>query len=216
MSSAATPRTRSEARLNTIPVYILSGGKSSRFGSDKALATVEGKTLLERIARSVESIASPLTIVADLPDKYAALGFRTIADFTPDSGPLGGLEAALVDAGTTPWVIVLSCDLIEMSVTWLHALLNHADSNVQAVAFKPDRWQPLVAAYHTSALPTVQSQLRSGQRRMQDLLNLIRTREAPLPADWPERLQANYRSDLPAKVDPGERNSSRPGAERQY
>ena len=34
-----------------LPAYILAGGKSSRFGSDKARAQVGGEALVARIAR---------------------------------------------------------------------------------------------------------------------------------------------------------------------
>ena len=98
-----------------MPVYILAGGRSSRFGSDKARALLDGEPLVARLARQIEPVARRVTVVAEAADTYADLGLRTIADRRPGLGPLAGLEAALLDATNPPkstadWLILLSCD----------------------------------------------------------------------------------------------------------
>ena len=45
--------------------YILTGGKSRRFGNDdKALALLGGQTLVERTARLIDAHCADLTLVA--------------------------------------------------------------------------------------------------------------------------------------------------------
>ena len=181
------------------PAYILAGGQSSRFGQDKARATLDGRPLIQRIAQVVRQWGDEPTVVADVAGKYDDLQLRTIADRRPGLGPLTGLEAALLDlterlAG--PWLLLLSCDLVELDSAWLDALLEaHCDGAV-AIAYRPDRWQPLLALYHASLVPEVSARLARQDRSMQSLLDAVETVEVPLPEDWPSTLQVNTPQDL--------------------
>ena len=66
--------------MDTLPVYILAGGKSSRLGRDKAMVEIGGEPLLVRVIRSLEPVAASVTVVADRLGKYRNLGIETIAD----------------------------------------------------------------------------------------------------------------------------------------
>ena len=89
---------------------VLAGGRSSRFGSDKALAVMpDGRTLLEHavavIAPHVETVVvcgRAMEGVTGLPDRPA-----------PDMGPLGGLNAALHHAASQGLggVLTIGCDM---------------------------------------------------------------------------------------------------------
>lgn len=87
---------------------VLAGGRSSRFGSDKALADLHGKPLLQH---AVDALALQCddTIVCgrDWP------GLKSVADRPgPDLGPLGGLAAALHHAAANAFdaVVSVGCD----------------------------------------------------------------------------------------------------------
>lgn len=178
--------------LDRIPVYILAGGRNSRFGADKARALVNGKPLICLIAQAVFQHAQKVCVIADTPNKYADLGFRTVVDVHPGQGPLGGLETALLDCSKSSWLLMLSCDLIQIRPDWVQTLLRLRADDQVCVAFRPGGlWQPLLALYHTDVLPIVQRRLSEGHLRMQDLLNQVHALEAPLPENWPSVLQAN-------------------------
>ena len=53
--------------MGNVQAYILAGGKSQRFGSDKSRARLGGTTLIGRTIRFVEKLDLPLTVVADRP-----------------------------------------------------------------------------------------------------------------------------------------------------
>jgi len=182
--------------MDRIPAYILAGGKSSRFGSDKAVALFSGQPLIQRLADAVRPHVARVVVVADQTDKYAHLGLRTIADLEPGLGPLGGLLTALSDCPDDNWLYLLSCDLLTLNPAWLDVLRKQRTTTSQAVAFKPDRWQPLLALYHMSIHRVVTKQLHSSDRSMQSLLSEVGTAQAPLPPDWPMVLQANHPRDL--------------------
>jgi molybdopterin-guanine dinucleotide biosynthesis protein A len=185
--------------MQPLPVYILAGGRSSRFGSDKARARLAGQPLIVRLAHSLHPIASRLTVVADQFDKYEDLGLATIMDRYPGwLGPLAGLHTALEHCRkyeTSEWVLLAACDLVEVKVDWVEALAAHAGGEAQAVLFRGERWEPLFALYHTSLLATVQEHLCRGTRAMRRLIEEVRHVAVPLPADWPMISQINSPED---------------------
>lgn len=85
---------------------ILAGGRSSRFGSDKALARMaDGRTLIDHAMAGLAPHVATVVICGregGLPDRPA-----------PDMGPLGGLNAALhhaLDHGFAG-VLTTGCDM---------------------------------------------------------------------------------------------------------
>ena len=79
---------------------ILAGGRSTRFGSDKAQALLEGRTLLDWAVDGFKSRCAVLAVSArpGAPSeaRAQALGLTVIPDLPQDaSGPLAGLRAGL-------------------------------------------------------------------------------------------------------------------------
>lgn len=86
---------------------VLAGGRSSRFGSDKAMAHFAGRTLLDHALAALRPHVEAVAIVGrahgDVP---------SIADWpAPDLGPLGGLCGALHYAAAHGHDAVLSCSV---------------------------------------------------------------------------------------------------------
>jgi molybdenum cofactor guanylyltransferase len=88
---------------------ILAGGASRRFGSDKALAEIQGKPMFVHVMERLSGQCDALVVVGrDWP------GLLRVNDRpAPGLGPLGGLAGALrygADAGFDA-VLTASCDL---------------------------------------------------------------------------------------------------------
>jgi molybdopterin-guanine dinucleotide biosynthesis protein A len=179
-----------------VPAYILAGGASRRFGSDKARAELDSVPLIVRLARRLEPHVRRVTVVASCADEYADLNLHTVGDLIPGRGPLGGLFTALCDAEDAEWLLLLSCDLTEFNGAWLRALLAERTLDARIVAFQTDPWQPFPALYHRDLVPTVRQAIDQEQLSMQRLLRSARTVSARLPPDWPEVPQANTREEL--------------------
>lgn len=73
---------------------ILAGGRSRRMGCCKATLKINGKTMLERLSESLRSFDEQILSAND-PSLAEGLPVRLVPDRYPDSGPLGGLHAAL-------------------------------------------------------------------------------------------------------------------------
>lgn len=180
-----------------IETYILAGGKSSRFGSDKALAPIDGKPLLMHQIRAVAPVAASLTVIADKNDKYHNLGIRTIADSTPGLGPMGGLKTALEDQKQNNWILLVACDAYGLRTEWLETLIAKAIFGAKIVCFKGERYEPFPALYHPSIYEIVMEQLRAGQRSMQGLTDTVMKRGLDAPEDFHTLRNINTPQDLP-------------------
>jgi len=174
--------------------YILSGGRSSRFGSDKARAAVEGRPLISRVAESLQPVSHSVVVVADEADKYDDLSLTTIADPVSHLGPLGGLQTALAHLLSNRgegWLLLAACDHTEIRTGWIAQLAATPTDSCQCVAFYDSAWQPFPGLYHTSLLPPIEKLFTAGRRSIQALLDSTDALSVPLPDDWPSIAQIN-------------------------
>ncbi len=179
-----------------VPVYILSGGKSTRFGKDKATAIYKGIPLILHIAKSIQPIAETITIVADRPKKYDNLGLRTIGDTIKWKGPIGGLQAAIMDYNHDGWFFLTSCDLLGIRLKWLQELLLVPRDNACIIAYKSNIWEPLFTLYHTSVINVVNHTLSVEGAALWKIFENVTCINLPYPDDWNSSLNINTQKDL--------------------
>jgi molybdenum cofactor guanylyltransferase len=170
------------------PLYILAGGSSRRFGSDKARAEYRGTPLVAHVASSLSAVTTSPVIVADRAGRYDDLGIETIADDRPGLGPLAGLARALTDLAErhpgTPWLLLASCDLVDPDPSWVDSLVGRRDG-VRAVAFRgPHGWEPLFSLYHSQVQDEVRTRLAGTDRSLQRLLDGIAAASLPVPSSF--------------------------------
>jgi molybdopterin-guanine dinucleotide biosynthesis protein A len=89
---------------------ILAGGRSSRFGSDKALAQHKGKPLIGHVADALAAQCADVVVCGRSWGALAGLEDRP----APGLGPMGGLCAALHHGAERGFDAVLAapCDLV--------------------------------------------------------------------------------------------------------
>ncbi|MDO8615076.1 MAG: molybdenum cofactor guanylyltransferase [Dehalococcoidia bacterium] len=183
---------------------VLAGGASRRFGSDKALLSLpDGRTLLAATVEKLRRLSTEVLLVVDRAGRYAELGLpvREVIDRTPGAGPLGGLHAAL-SAALADRVLLVGCDMPFLSPDLLAYMADLPRTYDALVPVSAGRSHPLHAIYARACLPAADRLLDAGERRLQALLPLVRTREVP-PEEW-ERFDArglslfnlNGRADL--------------------
>jgi molybdopterin-guanine dinucleotide biosynthesis protein A len=163
--------------------FVLTGGRSSRMGRDKALLECGGETLVERIAHAVEQACGSAVLVG-CPERYRRLPFHSIADGQPQQGPLGGIEAAL-GASEAEWNLVVACDMPSVTVELLASLLDAAREcagNCIVPVSPGGRLQPLCALYRRGSLGTIRALLEGGVRRMSDAIPRLGAVLLPMPS----------------------------------
>jgi len=175
------------ARVEPIAGYVLAGGASSRFGRDKALAELQGQTMLLRTAKLVASVTSAVKIVSPTA-KLAEAEYETVADRWPGEGPLGGILTALVDAKKQSGeaaALIVSCDMPFLTRNWLSFLAGRAsESGAEAIVPKSaQEWEPLCSCWRVSALGLVLPLFEAGTRKITDALNVLHV-EVLDEKDW--------------------------------
>jgi molybdopterin-guanine dinucleotide biosynthesis protein A len=181
----------------SVPVYVLAGGHSRRFGSDKARVLVGDEPLLTYVALGLAGVASRLAVVADAPGRYDDLGLPTLGDALAGQGPMGGLERALGDlAPGEEWLLLAPCDLLGIAPSWLETLLEARAPQSGVVAFRGARWEPMPALYHADLRDRVRARLAAGQRSLWRLIEAADPIALPHPPGWEQAVQVNTPADL--------------------
>jgi len=110
--------------MNTVTGIILAGGKSSRFGTEKALLKFGDKTIFEIIAELLKKVFNEILIIANEPDKYAFSVHKIFRDVYLNKGPLAGIHSGLLHSNTERNFFI-SCDLPLIKVELIEYLVSH-------------------------------------------------------------------------------------------
>lgn len=166
-------------------------------GADKARLQLAGRSLGARAVDALRSELERVVVVSRRIGDHGDLGVPEIADRLTDSGPLGGLHAALDHAQGSP-VFVLACDLPVVGAELVCYLLGLAETTIgrddRARAWVPalgGRLQPLCGVYTHACKPVIERQLAAGGRRVLDLVEAVEATRVELGTDLPF-----YRDDL--------------------
>lgn len=171
-----------------ILTFVLCGGQSTRFGSDKALARLAEYSVLEHV---VHSAHNPLLLV-DRPNRYSDLlpNIERIVDHKPGRGPASAMVNALSiakDRGAQRARFV-SCDMPTVDPQWWPLL----DSVEPAAAFFDTRWHPLLSSLSTS----VELAHDFANAPAWRLLEAIEAQPVPPPKNFDELISINTPEDL--------------------
>jgi molybdopterin-guanine dinucleotide biosynthesis protein A len=135
---------------------VIAGGASSRFGSDKALALLDGMTLVERARRTLASVCADV-VVADA-GRGLLDGVESAAD-GPGQGPAAAiLGAARLRPGRA--LLVLACDLPRVPEELLRRVAGAAGDWV--VPRHAGGVEPLCALYRPRAIAALAEQVDGG------------------------------------------------------
>ena len=166
--------------LDNVTVAILAGGDSNRFGSEKALALFHGKPLVSHMVPIAKVFASRVVIVAS-SEKQQALISEVVSDIDIVLDVEGSERSALNGSVTAfeysdnDYTLLLPVDTPLASKGLLKSILQLRDGHGAVVPAWPNGFvEPLHAVYLTEhAYDKGLEVLETGQRRMQDLLNLL-------------------------------------------
>ena len=147
---------------------VIAGGRSVRFGGEKAAAILAGRPLLMWAARRLQA-SCPVVAVNARPGTEAealarAEGLHLLYDAPGDAtGPLAGVKAGLgwAESIGASAIAVSPCDAPLLPEDLFVRLIKEAGSGA-AMAETSEGHQPLCAVWPVSALPAVTTALENG------------------------------------------------------
>jgi molybdopterin-guanine dinucleotide biosynthesis protein A len=154
--------------MRAVVGLVLAGGRSVRFGGEKAVALLEGRPLLAWAAERLRSVCGSVAINVrpgtEAEAAATALGFATVHDEAGDAlGPLAGVKVGLIWAGEqgARTLAVSPCDAPLLPDDLYVRLLERAEDGA-AMAETSDGVQPLCSLWPVAALPLVREALVGG------------------------------------------------------
>lgn len=181
---------------------IMAGGRSTRFGTDKACAGFGERTLLGEVAASLESAGFHVEVsTGDLA--HEALGYPIILDRERFGGPLRALRDILEAPGKER-ILLTACDTPLLAPALARSLWeSSAGFDITVLERETGEPSPLPGVYSVNALTVVRENLARGETSLKSLFTrglklyvmpMIIWRGIDATGEW--RVNINTESDL--------------------
>ncbi|MEE8194363.1 MAG: molybdenum cofactor guanylyltransferase [Dehalococcoidales bacterium] len=163
-----------------IGCVVLAGGKGLRLGRhNKALATIDGESLLQRVVSSLSFLNSDIIVVIakgqQLPELADYPKLRIVTDAYVAKGPLVGIYSGLLAADSF-YNLVVACDMPFLNRSLIGYMLEISAGFDLVIPRLGDMVEPLHAVYSRNCLGAIEKLLDSGNLKTGSLLNRVRVR----------------------------------------
>ena len=169
-------------KITDIGAIILAGGKSKRFGTDKALYPYKGKPLIRTVIEIVKKITDKIIIVTNSPKKMEFINYPKYKDLIPGSGSLGGIYTGLYYSNAKV-NIVLPCDMPYVSAACIKFLIDNTNGNDITVPFHKNMLEPLCAIYSKKCLPFIKTQIETKDYQIFQFYDEVWTKQIQFSSD---------------------------------
>lgn len=178
----------------SLAAAVIAGGRSTRFGSSKALAELEGRRLIEHALTLAAAMASRVILNYGSVNPWPEAPVPAVADRYPGCGPMGGILAVL-DAADTDYVAILPCDMPLLTPEIYRALFRLRVPECPVVARSHLGLEPLVAIWPAAMAAPLQEALEARQYALHRFLKSVNALEVPLPEILPD-YQASWFANI--------------------
>ena len=137
---------------------VLVGGKSRRFGRNKAFEVLEGERLIDRQVRMVKSLFPEVLVITNEPELYLDIDATIVKDVIPGQGPLGGIYTGLLFSQGES-VFVTACDMPFIQPRVIKHMVKLATDYDVVIPEKQDGLEPLHAIYSSRCIPEIKKKL---------------------------------------------------------
>ncbi len=158
---------------------ILAGGKSTRINTNKSMAQIGNKRMIEHVLGNVSGIVDEVLVVAgDIGQREeistAICGARLTHDSILGYGPVAGILAGL-QGSKGEYVLVVACDMPFVNPDVVDFLFSLADGYDAVVPkWSNGQIEPLHAIYkRNSTIKACESAIQKDDRRIVSPLNVL-------------------------------------------
>jgi molybdopterin-guanine dinucleotide biosynthesis protein A len=165
---------------------VLAGGGSTRYGAPKALATVGGRRIVDRVIDAVSATTSRIVLIANDSTLAAATPLEWRADAIAGLGALGGIHAALLWAREERrrGALGVACDMPFLDAGLLGLLVQHGETGAADVVVPESGGrrgiEPLCAFYSVACIEPIERAAAAGDQRMIGFHDQVRVERVPL------------------------------------
>lgn len=155
---------------------LLAGGKSKRFGKNKALLLVDGKPLISVLVDRLKQAFDNVYVSLSDKDNYSFLeGVFFIKDIFANKGPMAGLQAGLLNSNTE-FNYLCACDMPFIEVDYFEYLKNIDRDYDILVPEINGRYETLASIYRKTCIPYIERKLESNQLRLSGIFDDVKTK----------------------------------------
>jgi molybdopterin-guanine dinucleotide biosynthesis protein A len=187
--------------INSISGIILSGGKSSRMGENKAFIEIDGVPIIRRICNLFKTLFSEILIVTNEIELFQDFEAKIYHDLIPNQGALGGLYTGIYFS-SFPHVFCVACDMPFLKGPVIRHLIEKMENYDVVVPKTQDGLQPLHAIYSKNCLDPIRRIMERKHFKIIDIYPMVKvnvveenefrhldaTRESFLNVNTPEEL----------------------------
>lgn len=157
---------------------VLAGGKSARFGRNKAMEPFRGERMIDRALESMRPHCDPLFVIVNDLAPYYGVRAHLLLDLIPHQGPLGGIYTSLFFS-PHDWVLVRATDMPFLAPRLLDALLDRREGCDVVVPLTGDHYEPLFALYRRSCLQAMLGELVQRRRQIIGVFRHVKVHAVP-------------------------------------
>ena len=166
---------------------ILGGGKSRRFGTDKAFMTFDNHRVVDFITKTIQDLFHQVFFITDVRDKFHGVGITNIVDEILGQGPLGGIHTAL-GVGRGDYCFVMACDTPFVHPEIIQCLWEEISGEDIIVPELSGEIEPLMGFYSKRCRHDIETALEKGQRQAHKFLENQRVRLVRMDERFPPEL----------------------------
>ena len=171
---------------------VLTGGKSSRMGTDKSELNYNGKPQREFVKELLEangmvtfySVGSGMNVISTGTEKSQVL--NVIRDVFHNIGPMGGICSAFQKHSNSAW-FVLATDLPFINDDLVKLLLERRNPTKMATSVQGKKkgfLEPLIAIYEQKMFPILKQSLEEGNLSPSKILSNFEVEIVEVDDEW--------------------------------
>ena len=153
---------------------VLAGGKSSRFGSDKALAVYQDEFFLRRAVRILTELKLDPVVVTREGISYSVPDSAILYDYLPEKGPLGGIYTVMRKFPGDD-LLVLTCDMPALGEKALLGLIEEYKKNPALTLYRSvsTKIEPFPGIYPYGLFPEIFKNILTEKLAMHQLIQPV-------------------------------------------
>lgn len=147
---------------------ILAGGKSRRYGKNKALVKYKNKSLIDWVIDNTKTFTNNIYIITKNTEEYKHLSRPVIEDAFSEPTPISGILtiAPLVKN----WLLLLACDMPFFNNNILNMLWEEKEEGKATLFRLNNKLQPFLALYPSETLKYWETAFYNQERRLRKIL----------------------------------------------